>query len=110
MPPRNAPLAVHLGALLVRPGRGVRQAGRGTPLDWLWLALLGVFCTGLAHSLFVASLRVLKARTAAVTFALEPVYGIFFAWLLFSETPSLGILAGGALIVLATFVSARLGR
>jgi drug/metabolite transporter (DMT)-like permease len=80
------------------------------PLDWLWLALLGVFCTGLAHSLFVASLRVLKARTAAVVFAMEPVYGILFAWLLFSEMPSLRILGGGALIVLATLVSARLGR
>ena len=79
-------------------------------LDWLWLALLGVFCTGLAHSLFVASLRVLKARTAAVVFAMEPVYGIFFAWLLFSEIPSLSILGGGALIVLATIVSARLRR
>src|SRR5690606_38672945 len=28
--------------------------------DWLWMAMLGIFCTGLAHSLFVASLRVLK--------------------------------------------------
>lgn len=80
------------------------------PLDWLWLGLLGVLCTGLAHSLFVSSLRVLKARTAAVVFAMEPVYGIFFAWLLFSEVPSLRILGGGALIVLATFLSARLGR
>ena len=56
-------------------------------LDWLWLALLGVFCTGLAHSLFVASLAVVKARTAALVFALEPVYRIAFAWLLFHETP-----------------------
>ena len=38
-------------------------------LDWLWPALLGVFCTGLAHSLFVASLAVVKARTAALVFA-----------------------------------------
>ena len=34
-------------------------------LDWLWIGLLGVFCTGLAHSLFVASLAVIKARTAS---------------------------------------------
>lgn len=80
------------------------------PLDWLWVGLLGVLCTGLAHSLFVSSLRVLKARTAAVVFAMEPVYGIGFAWLLFGETPGLRILGGGALIVLATFLSARLGR
>lgn len=65
-------------------------------LDWLWLALLGVFCTGLAHSLFVASLAVVKARTAALVFALEPVYGIAFAWLLFHETPGPRMFLGGA--------------
>lgn len=80
------------------------------PVDWLWLAMLGIFCTGLAHSLFVASLRVLKARTAAVIFALEPVYGILFAWWLFSEQPTLRMLAGGLLIVSAIFVSARMAR
>lgn len=80
------------------------------PMDWLWIALLGIFCTGLAHSLFVASLRVLKARTAAVIFALEPVYGILFAWWLFSEQPTLRMVAGGALIVGAIFISARMAR
>jgi drug/metabolite transporter (DMT)-like permease len=74
-------------------------------LDWFWIGLLGVFCTGLAHSLFVASLAVIKARTAAVVFAMEPVYGITFAWLLFAETPTLSMLLGGALIIIAIIVS-----
>jgi drug/metabolite transporter (DMT)-like permease len=74
-------------------------------LDWLWIGLLGVFCTGLAHSLFVASLAVIKARTAAVVFAMEPVYGITFAWLLFAEIPTLSMLLGGALIIIAIVVS-----
>lgn len=78
--------------------------------DWLWMAMLGIFCTGLAHSLFFASLRVLKARTTAVIFALEPIYGIAFAWLLFSEVPTLRMLAGGALIICAIFISARTAR
>jgi drug/metabolite transporter (DMT)-like permease len=79
-------------------------------LDWVWLAMLGVFCTGLAHSLFVASLRVIKARSAAVIFALEPVYGIAFAWWLFNEIPTLRMLLGGTLIILAIFFSARVAR
>lgn len=77
------------------------------PLDWLWLALLGVLCTGLAHSLFVASLRVLKARTTSVIFALEPVYGIAFAWWLFAERPTPSMLMGGALIILASVLISR---
>ena len=76
--------------------------------DWLWLALLGVLCTGLAHSLFVASLRVLKARTTSVIFALEPVYGIAIAWWLFNEQPTLSMLFGGMLIILASVITSRL--
>jgi drug/metabolite transporter (DMT)-like permease len=77
-------------------------------MDWLWLALLGVFCTGLAHSLFVASLKVLKARTTSVIFSLEPVYGIAIAWWLFNEQPTIGMLFGGALIILASIITSRL--
>ncbi|MBC2655502.1 DMT family transporter [Pseudomonas sp. MSSRFD41] len=77
-------------------------------MDWLWISLLGIFCTGLAHSLFVASLAVIKARTAAVVFALEPVYGITVAWVLFGENPTLRMLLGGALIITAIVVSSRL--
>jgi len=77
-------------------------------MDWLWISLLGVFCTGLAHSLFVAGLAVVKARVAAVIFALEPIYGIVFAWLLFSEQPTLRMLMGGALIILAIIASSRM--
>lgn len=79
------------------------------PLDWVWIALLGIFCTGVAHSLFVASLAVIKARTAAVVFAMEPVYGITLAWLLFHETPTARMLLGGALIIVAIVVSSRMG-
>ena len=79
-------------------------------LDWVWIGLLGVLCTGVAHSLFVASLAVIKARTAAVVFALEPVYGITLAWLLFHETPTLRMLLGGALIIVAIVASSRMAR
>jgi drug/metabolite transporter (DMT)-like permease len=79
-------------------------------IDWLWIGLLGVFCTGVAHSLFVASLAVIKARTAAVVFALEPVYGISVAWLLFGENPTPRMLIGGALIIIAIVVSSSLGN
>lgn len=84
------------------------ELGQVRAMDWLWISLLGIFCTGLAHSLFVASLAVIKARTAAVVFALEPVYGITVAWLLFGENPTLRMLMGGALIIVAIVVSSRL--
>ena len=69
------------------------------PLDWLWIVCLGLLCTALAYSLYVSSLTALKARQAAIIITLEPVYAILVAWLLFADTPSLGIVLGGALIL-----------
>ncbi|CAB3737048.1 Uncharacterized inner membrane transporter yiJE [Achromobacter insolitus] len=70
-------------------------------LDWFWLALLGIFCTGLSHYLFVSSLTRLNARSAGLVIALEPVYAIAFAWILFSQQPTPRMMAGAALIVAA---------
>jgi len=70
-------------------------------MDIFWIALLGIFCTGLSHYLFVSSLSKLTARSAGLVIALEPVYAVAFAWVLFSQEPSVRMLIGGALIVLA---------
>ncbi len=72
-----------------------------SPLSWFWLALLGIFCTGLSHSLFVFSLARMRVNVAGLVIALEPVYAIVAAWLLFQETPSLRTIAGGLIIVSA---------
>ncbi|MEI6387036.1 MAG: DMT family transporter [Spirochaetota bacterium] len=63
------------------------------------LAVLGILCTALAHTLFIASLRGIRARTAAVLGSLEPLYGAIFALLLLGEIPSPWTAAGGILIV-----------
>ena len=63
------------------------------------LVALGVFCTALAHTLFIRSLCTLSAHTASIVAALEPVYGIALAFVLLGEVPPARTLAGGALIV-----------
>jgi len=68
-------------------------------VDWLWIFMLGVFCTALSHSLLVSCLAKLKARTAGIVLALEPVYAILFAAILFAQYPSVRALIGGALII-----------
>jgi drug/metabolite transporter (DMT)-like permease len=82
--------------------------------DIALLAVLGVFCTALAHTLFIRSMRLLSAHTASVVAALEPVYGIALAWALLDEVPGARTLAGAALIVgaavFATWRSAAMAR
>ena len=71
--------------------------------DWIFIAALGVVCTGLAHWLFVSSLRQLPARTAGLVVASEPLYAIFFAWMLFDQVPSGRMLFGAAVMMAAIF-------
>lgn len=70
-------------------------------MDWLWMALLGVFCTALSHYLLVASMTVLKASSAGIVIALEPVYAIVFAAILFAQYPSARAIVGGILMIAA---------
>lgn len=78
--------------------------------SWFWLAVLGIFCTGLSHALFVSSLKRLRVNAAGLVIALEPVYAIVGAWLLFSQVPGTRTILGGLLIVLAIIgVSYRKG-
>ena len=70
-----------------------------TVRDIVLIALLGIFCTALAHTLFIASMVRMTAYTASVVSILEPVYGIAWAALLLGERPGPRTLAGGALIV-----------
>jgi len=71
------------------------------------LLALGVLCTALSHTLFIASLRTVTAHTASVVAALEPVYGIALAFVLLGEVPSARTLVGGALIVGAAVIATR---
>ncbi len=108
VPPVQAALCQNVVVGLCLLPMAAPQLSDVRPIDWLWIGLLGVFCTGLAHSLFVASLAVIKARTAAVVFAMEPVYGIAMAWWLFDESLTLRMLLGGVVIITAIVISSQL--
>jgi len=79
------------------------------PGDFLLLALLGIFCTALAHVLFIKSLVHIKTQLASITACLEPVYGIIFAFALLDEIPTLRTILGGC-IILGTIVIASMKR
>lgn len=74
-----------------------------TVLDLFLLMILGVLCTALAHSLFIAGLHGISARTASTIACLEPVYGTLFAMSFLRDVPSLRTLLGGTLILGVAF-------
>ena len=74
----------------------------------LLMAVLGVVFTGISHTLFISSLKRVKAQTASVIASLEPVYGILATVVLLGEVPGLREVAGGIIILsMAFWVSRR---
>lgn len=77
--------------------------------DWLWLAILGIFCTVLTFILYISALKRLSAFTVNLTLTLEPVYGIILAFAVFSENKYLShyFYIGFALILVAVVLQMR---
>jgi len=81
-----------------------------TGKDLVLLILLGVVFTAVAHTLFISSMKSIKAKTASIIVCLEPVYGILAAIFIVSEIPDLKVILGGiAIIAIAFYVSFRSG-
>jgi drug/metabolite transporter (DMT)-like permease len=87
-----AALCLVIPVLLIQP-----RAPAATDLPAL--IFLGVVCTALSHTLFISSLKQIRAQTASVITGLEPVYGIVLAFFLLKEIPAISTLAGGGIII-----------
>jgi len=94
-----------IAAIVLLPAFFLTAAGSfWTPHTLLILLILGVVCTALAHTLFIASMRDITAQSASLLASLEPVWGIFFGVLLLGAIPTASTLLGGAIILGATLL------
>lgn len=74
--------------------------------DWFYISILGTLCTSVAYVAGVSVMRTLSAfRTALVT-NLEPVYGIFLAFIFFKNKEQMtgGFYVGAAIILASVFL------
>lgn len=74
-------------------------------IDLGLLICLGAFCTALAHYLFIAALKNVRAQVASIAVGLEPFYGILLAAMLLHECPTAWEMSGGLIILSAVFLS-----
>lgn len=73
--------------------------------EFFLIIFLGVVCTAVAHSLFVAALKKIRAQTAGVVSSMESVYGIVLALVILGEIPTLNEILGGSIILAVTLVA-----
>lgn len=91
----RTPLALHSRrdtALVLVPGDW-------TPQNLAGVAVIGFAYTALAHSLYVAAQKRVKAQTAGLVSGMETVYSILYALVFLGEVPSPRALLGGAVIL-----------
>lgn len=63
------------------------------------VVFMGIACTAVAHSLFIASLNKVKVQTAGIISGMETVYGIIFAMILLGDIVTGRELIGGVIIL-----------
>ena len=70
------------------------------------LLVVGVGCTAVAHTLFIAGLGQMTAQLASLLAGLEPVWGIALGLVILGAVPTPRSLAGGAIVLGASLVPA----
>lgn len=63
------------------------------------LILLGVVFTALPHTLFVSSLKNLRATTASLISCMQPFYSTLLALLVLGSVPDIRVVCGGLIVV-----------
>ena len=76
--------------------------------DIFLMMILGIVFTAIAQTLFIGSLRHIRAHLAGVTVALEPLYGIILAVIVLHEIPAWKTVVGG-LVILGAVTGASIG-
>lgn len=74
-----------------------------SPIDFVYLMVLGIICTAYAFAIQIDVMKHLSAYIVALTINLEPVYGIVMAYFLFGETEHMsgGFYVGTTIILIS---------
>ena len=76
-----------------------------TGANWVTLLFLGMVHTGIAYVLYFASLKDLKAQTAAIFSYIDPIVAILLSALLLKENMGIYGIIGAVLVLGSTFIS-----
>jgi drug/metabolite transporter (DMT)-like permease len=72
-----------------------------------WIFLLALFPQLIGHSTYNWVLRYIPATLVAVVTLVEPIGSAILAYFILRESPSAGVLVGGALILIGIYLASR---
>jgi drug/metabolite transporter (DMT)-like permease len=75
--------------------------------QYIYWIILGVIFTGLAHTLYVSSLKDVSVQRAGLVATLEPIYAIAWSVILFWEWPLLREWIGAVIILSTVFFNSK---
>ena len=75
--------------------------------DILLIIVLGLFCTAIAHTTLISSMKAIPAQLVGICNSMETVYAIALAFILLGEAPTINEVIG-AIIVTIVVISAQL--
>jgi drug/metabolite transporter (DMT)-like permease len=73
----------------------------------LLLISFGLVCTGMAESLFLQGLKIMRAQDASIFIVLDAIFNPLFVFIFFWIKPPIEILIGGALIIGAILIQSK---
>lgn len=69
-----------------------------------YLLILGLITTALGHTLFLNSLKYFNVGTASIISSIQPIFGIFIAFLFLNEVPPTTSIIGGSIILVTVII------
>ncbi len=72
--------------------------------DGVYLLIMGVFTTAIAHTMLLKGLEGVEAKTASIIWNLQPLYSILLAVFFLSEVPQASVMIGGVIIIGAVVI------
>lgn len=95
--------AVALGLVCFFRG-DFRSFAAASPTDWMGMLYLAAVPSLLGNMMIMKSLQCIPAAAVSIIAMSEIVFGMFWAWFFFAETPSVSALIGGLLLFLAVVI------
>ena len=75
-----------------------------SPISWMWILFLGIFCSGIAYVIWAQALRDMESAKVGAFLYFEPLVTVIAAWFFLKEEITLLMILSGLLITAGVFI------